>query len=45
MDRCYIRPYMRRVRDEMAEVLEGQSLDDLVESFFACNPAAAKPTP
>ena len=43
MERCYLRPYMRRVRDEMAEVLEGQTLDDLAESFFECNPTAEKP--
>jgi len=29
MERCYIRPAMRRVRDEMARILEGQSLEDL----------------
>jgi len=33
MERCYIRPFMRRVRDEMARVLEGQTLEDLAESF------------
>lgn len=33
MARCYIRPYMRRVRDEMAKVLEGQTLEDLAETY------------
>ena len=35
MERCYVRPFMRRVRDEMARVLEGQSLADLAETFHA----------
>lgn len=29
MESCNIRPFMRRVRDEMAAVLEGQHLTDL----------------
>lgn len=33
MERCYIRPFMRRVRDEMAKVLEGQTLADLAGSY------------
>ena len=33
MDRCYIRPFMRRVRDEMARVLEGQTLADLAAAY------------
>jgi len=32
MERCYLRPVMRRVRDEMARVLEGQTLKDLAKS-------------
>lgn len=31
MDSCFIRPFARRVRDEMAKVLEGQSIMDLAE--------------
>lgn len=33
MARCYIRPYMRQVRDEMAKVLEGQTVEDLAETY------------
>lgn len=33
MERCYIRPFMRRVRDEMAKVLEGQTVADLCASY------------
>lgn len=33
MERCYIRPFMRRVRDEMAKVLEGQTLADLASMY------------
>jgi Rrf2 family protein len=31
MEQCAIRPFARRVRDEMAKVLEGQSIRDLSE--------------
>ena len=33
MESCYIRPFMRRVRDEMAKVLEGQTLADLARMY------------
>ncbi len=33
MEHCYIRPFMRQVRDEMAAVLEGQSLADLADGY------------
>ena len=33
MELCYVRPFMRRVRDEMAKVLEGQSLEDLASMY------------
>ncbi len=33
MEQCYIRPFMRQVRDEMAAVLEGQSLADLADGY------------
>ena len=36
MASCYIRPFMRRVRDEMAKVLEGQTVADLSASY--CSP-------
>ncbi len=35
MERCYVRPFMRRVRDEMARVLEGQTLEDLAAAYRA----------
>ena len=31
MESCAIRPFARRVRDEMAKVLEGQTINDLME--------------
>lgn len=31
MERCAIRPFARQVRDEMARVLEGQSIADLAK--------------
>lgn len=31
MESCAIRPFARRVRDEMAKVLEGQTIHDLAE--------------
>lgn len=31
MERCALRPFARRVRDEMAKVLEGQTIRDLAE--------------
>tara|TARA_R110001592_G_scaffold259031_2_gene522868 strand:+ start:1824 stop:2276 length:453 start_codon:yes stop_codon:yes gene_type:complete len=40
MERCYIRPFMRRVRDEMARVLEGQTLANLADRFHSDSPAS-----
>lgn len=34
MEQCYLRPFMRRVRDEMAKVLEGQTLEDLAANYL-----------
>lgn len=43
MDRCYLRPFMRRVRDEMAKVLEDQTVADLCVSYRSHGGAPVAP--
>lgn len=43
MENCAIRPFARRVRDEMAKVLEGQTIQDLAAGKAICTDAALEP--